>query len=389
MPQTLSDADLLARLVAFDTTSHLSNRPMADFLADYLDRPGVRVRPYGPAGGDKVGLVVFVGPEVGAERRGLVLSGHMDVVPAGEGWSYEPFHLTDGGERWFGRGTADMKGFVALAVNAAVGASGEDLAAPLVLALTYDEEVGCVGARHLAETWPREREPLPTNALIGEPTSLKAVRLHKGHMKMRVTLTGTSAHSGYPHLGTSAIEPAGAVITALAGLRDELSRERPPHHHYFPDTPYVALNIGRIEGGSAINVVPDRCTLELGLRLLPGMEAGPTIGRVERAVQAAAPEGRCEVEVTGEAPPLILTDSAPIYQEVCALTGQRETVSASYCTDAGWLQALGLDCLVCGPGTIEVAHKPDESLPKADLEAGGRLLESLIQRFCREGGPDA
>lgn len=400
MSALLPDADLFARLIAFDTTSRLSNLPLAEFLCEYLDRPGVRVTRNPSADGGKANLVVEVGPEATEERRGLALSAHMDVVPAGEGWESDPFTLTDGGNRWFGRGTADMKGFLALAVNTAVRAAAETLTAPLALLLTYDEEVGCLGAMRLVETWPRER-PLPAQAVIGEPTSLRAVRLHKGHLKMRVTVHGKSAHSGYPHLGANAIEPAARVVTALAALRQELERERPRHGEHFPETPFVALNIARIEGGTAINVVPDRCVVELGLRPLPEMSSEALAERVRGAVASVAPEGRFEIvapegrfdvaapegriviEILSDTPPMVTPEEAPIYRTVCELTGQDETVAASYATDAGWLSRLGLDCVIFGPGTIEVAHQPNESLPKAEFFAAREALDRLIDRCCR------
>ena len=387
MPAQLSDLELLSRLVAFDTTSHKSNREAAGFIASLLDRPGVRVTENPSADGEKVNLVVEVGPQDDGSRRGLALSAHMDVVPAGEGWSHDPFALTDGGDRWFGRGTADMKGFLALAVGAAAREEAAGLSAPLVLLLSYDEELGCLGAKRLAETWPADRA-LPASCIVGEPTSLKAVRLHKGHFKMRVTLYGVSAHSGYPHLGRNAIEPLGPVIAALSELRRELESERPRHAGHFPETPFVALNVARVWGGTAVNVVPDLATVELGFRLLPEMEPGPIVRRVEEAVARAAAGERYEIEALGGAPPMFLPEDAPIYRALCERIGQMQTRSASYGTDAGWLQKLGLGCVVFGPGTIEVAHKPDEWLPKAEFEAASNHLQALIHRFCREPGGD-
>jgi len=372
---------------------------MAAFLAEYLARPGVRITENPSPDGSKVNLVVEAGPPVDPEDRhgpgrgGLTLSAHMDVVPAGEGWSADPFTLTDRGDRWLGRGTADMKGFLTLATQAFARHDPAALRAPLALVFTYDEELGCLGAGHLAATWPREHL-LPRNTLIGEPTSLLAVRMHKGHFKVRVTVQGVNAHSGYPHLGVNAIEPAGRIIAALSDLRAELVTERPPMAEHFPQTPYVALNVARVEGGTAINVVPDRCLIELGFRLLPGMDAAPIIRRVRGAIErgfAGQGEGRSEsgaryqIEEMGGAPPMLLPEEAPIYRAICRRTGQTETVSASYGTDGGWLAHLGLDCVIFGPGTIEVAHKPDEYLPKAEFVAGARHVEALIEEFCLGG----
>jgi acetylornithine deacetylase len=387
----LSDAGLLARLIAFDTTSRNSNLPLADFLCDYLDRPGVRISRFPSADGDKTNLVAWVGPEPTGDRRGLVLSGHMDVVPAEEdGWTSDPFILTDGGDRWVARGACDMKGFLALAANLAAEAvnSGDRLRAPLALVFTYDEEVGTLGAKRLTESFP-EAAALPRSAVIGEPTSLRVARTHKGHFKMRVTLHGVSAHSGYPHLGANAIEPAGRVIEALAALRRELEAETPMNREMFPEVPFVPLNVGTVHGGSAINVVPDRCVVEVGVRPLPGATSGELIERVDRAARAAAAPFApisTDIELLSDSPPLLLDEAAPIHRHLCALVGQTGGASVSFATDAGWLQRLGLDCAIFGPGSIEVAHKPNEHLPKSEFAAARELMARTIETFCREEG---
>jgi acetylornithine deacetylase len=383
----LSDADLLSRLVAFDTTSRNSNLPLADFLCDYLDRPGVRIVRQPSPDGTKANVIAWLGPEpTGADRPGLVLSGHMDVVPAEEeGWRSDPFTLTDAGDRWVARGSCDMKGFLAVAANAALRA--EHLRAPLALVFTYDEEVGTLGARQLLESYSEGRL-LPKSAIIGEPTSLRVARAHKGHLKIRVTLHGRSAHSGYPHLGLNAIEPAGRVIEALAALRRTLEGESAPHADLFPEVPYVPLNIGTVHGGSAINVVPDRCVVEVGVRPLPDMDSAALAARVrETALGAMADLGfDPDIDVLSDSPPMFLAESAPIYRHLCALVGQEEESTVSFATDAGWLQRLGLDCAVCGPGTIEVAHKPNENVPKAELERTRELIDETVRRFCGDVG---
>jgi acetylornithine deacetylase len=215
MAAALPDVDLLGRLVGFDTVSHKSNLPLADFVAEYAGPEAAVVR-HGTPDGAKANLILRFGPERD-DRSGLALSGHMDVVPAAEEeWESDPFVLRDDGERLYGRGTCDMKGFLAVALNVAREARG--LKAPLVLVLTHDEEVGTVGARRLVETWPAAAS-LPRQAIVGEPTGLTVVRMHKGFTKLRVTLQGVSAHSGYPHLGRNAIEGMARVLVSLRGLR--------------------------------------------------------------------------------------------------------------------------------------------------------------------------
>jgi acetylornithine deacetylase len=383
----LSDAELLSRLVGFDTTSRNSNLPLADFLAGYLDRPGIRVERNPSPDGTKANLIVWIGPEPAGDRAGLVLSGHMDVVPAEEaGWRHDPFTLADEGDRWVGRGSCDMKGFLALAANLAAEADLSRLRAPLALVFTYDEEVGTLGARHLTETFAGAAA-LPRNAIIGEPTELRVARIHKGHLKMRVTLHGQTAHSGYPHLGRNAIEPAGRVIVALAALRQALETEAIPHRELFPEVPFVPLNVGTVHGGSAINVVPERCVVEVGVRPVPGVSSEELAERIRRAARAAAApfEPAPEIEVLTDSPPMLLDEEAPIHRHLCALVGQDRDASVSFATDAGWLQRLGMDCAIFGPGSIEVAHKPNEHLPKDQMAAARGLLARTVERFCGSG----
>lgn len=398
MPQ-LTDADLLARLVSFDTTSRNSNLPLVRFLADYLDRPGIAVRELPSPDGAKANLFVRVGPPLdpesasGADRPGLVLSGHTDVVPADDTdrWTSDPFELTDRGDRWVARGSADMKGFVALAANLALEADPSALRHPLVLLFTYDEEVGCLGAGHLRRTWGEAEgtagEALPRSAVIGEPTELEPVRIHKGHLKMRLTYPGVSAHSAYPHLGVNAIEGAAEGVRALVGLKEELARERVESSARFPDAPYAALNVGTVRGGVAVNVVPDRCVLEVGVRLLPGMEAEAVVERVLEVTGAELDEGSSGplLEVMSVSPPMTTRGEATVVEALVEASGSGEAGAVSYATDGGWLAEMGMDCAIWGPGSIEVAHKPDEFLPKADLARARELLAPLVDRFCGEG----
>ncbi len=377
----LDNKALLARLVSFDTTSTNSNLPMAEFICDYLDRPGIEIQKNESPDGSKTNLVVQVG-SAESDRQGLVLSGHMDVVPATESeWLSDPFSLTEKDGKLVGRGAADMKGFLAITINRMASIDPTRLHNPLVLILTYDEEVGTIGAKHFAETWP-DRDQLPRSAIIGEPTSLRVIRMHKGHLGVRVTLLGMSAHSGYPHLGINAIEPAARFITALSELRKELESERSGYSEYFPEVPFVPLNIARVHGGVALNVVPDKCVVESCIRLLPDMENEPIVQRVRDLIQQCAPDTQFEFEVMGEAPPMLLPETAPVYEHLCSEVGQRATVSASYATDAGWFQTLGMQCAIFGPGSIEVAHKPNEFMPVDDFVRADGILERVVNRFC-------
>jgi acetylornithine deacetylase len=376
----LDDRSLLARLVGFDTTSRASNLPLADFLCDYLDRPGVRIERNSSAGGDKTNLIIAAGPDTG-DREGLVLSGHMDVVPAEEPeWRSNPFTLTEAGDRYVGRGTADMKGFLALAANRLAGADPAALRRPLVLLLTYDEEVGTIGARWFTESY-RGAARLPRSVVIGEPTELRVVRAHKGMVRFRLAFTGRAAHSGYPHLGRSAIEPAARAIVALAALRRTMEAERPPNADAFPAVPFAALNVGTVSGGSAANVIPDRCEMQLGIRVLPGMTADAMAERIRETVRSEVGEPFVLDQVS-ESPAMILDVEAPIHRALCDAVHQHESHSVMFASDAGWLQRAGFECVLFGPGSIEVAHTPNESLPVDQFRRAGAVLDGLIRRSC-------
>ena len=382
----LSDVDLLARLVGFDSVSRNSNLPLADFICDYLDRPGTRVERNPSPDAAKTNLVIAMGPENTGHRTGLVLSGHMDVVPADEDeWRSDPFTLTQRDDTYVGRGATDMKGVLGLAVNAAARLDPSKLTAPLALVFTYDEEIGTAGAKHFADSWP-DAEALPKSAIIGEPTSLGVIRMHKGHLAFRVTVAGTPAHSGYPHLGRSAIEPVGRTIVALSELRRQLAAERPPHREHFPEVPFVPLNIGQVYGGSAVNVVPDRCELHVGVRLLPDMQSAPLLERVSATLDTALGDLSYQLDVLYESPPMLLGEDAHIHRSLCDHVGQQHSLSVSFATDAGWLQTMGFECVIWGPGSIEVAHKPNEYLPVADLQRGSELLHEVVLEHCSGSG---
>jgi acetylornithine deacetylase len=257
------------------------------------------------------------------------------------------------------------------------------MTAPLALVLTYDEEVGTLGAGWLAKDF-QGLDKLPRAMIVGEPTSLAVVGLHKGHLKMRATFSGRSAHSGYPHLGANAIVPAGRAIVALAELGAALEREGAPSAESFPDVPFAAINVATVHGGSAINVVPDRCVVEIGVRTMPGLESDALAPRVEAAISSVAlPSGvTVRMEILSDSPPMMLSPEAPIHRLLCELIGQEGTRSVGFATDAGWLARAGFDCAVFGPGTIAVAHKPNEWMPKAEYAKGRGIIERAISALC-------
>ncbi|HET6795616.1 MAG TPA: M20/M25/M40 family metallo-hydrolase, partial [Gemmatimonadales bacterium] len=232
---------------------------------------------------------------------------------------------------------------------------------------------------------PKAIPPLPRACITGEPTSLRILRMHKGHLRLRLSFTGVPAHSGLPHLGVNAVEAAGRAITALADLRQALERERPPNAEHFPEVPYVTLNLARVSGGGPTNVVPADCVLDLGVRLLPGMSVDQMTGRIQAVVQDAVSRVPFDLVVLNETPPMLAPEDAPIISLVNRELGQTGTGSAPFGTDGGWLSRLGLDCVLWGPGDIAVAHKPNEWLPVAEFVRAGELLTLVVHRACEAG----
>ncbi len=385
MAPLMSDNQLLARFVGFDTVSCNSNIAMVDFICDYLDRAGVQLIRQLNADETKANLIVCAGPKLKDvnSRDGLILSGHVDVVPAGDvdQWQSDPFVLDERDGAYFGRGACDMKGFDALAVNLLAEIDPSTLKSPLVGLFTFDEEVGTLGAHHFVKHWSSQ-QTLPSSAVVGEPTSLQVVRMHKGHAVMRATVAGRSAHSGYPHLGVNAIEPAAKIITALSVLRTLLEQETCRTSRYFPDVPFAALNVAQVSGGQAINIVPEYCTIDIGVRALPGMDFPSLVDRIREAVESANPGADVTFELINDSPPFEVSESAPIYNAVCDLVKQRETVGVNYASDAGHMAAMGIDCVLFGPGSIDVAHRPNEYIAIDEFERAKGLLRSLAQQMC-------
>jgi acetylornithine deacetylase len=372
--------DVLRRLTAFDTTSANSNVPAADDLASFLDDHGCRVDRFVSDDGQKVNLVAHKGPQCAG---GLLLSGHFDVVPATEdGWESDPFTLTELDDRYVARGAADMKGFVALAACLLANIDATTMKTPLVGLFTHDEEIGTIGAQRFCKQWD-QRYPLPTAGIIGEPTELQVVRMHKGHTKLRIDIAGTPAHSGYPHLGSNAIEKLGRVITALTALRLEFKSKRCKTSEYYPETPFIILNQAVVEGGAAVNIVPGSCRLTVGIRVLPGQNSGDAIDAVRRALRTIRNlEDDVSLTLIGDTPPLLTEASTEINRRLCGHVGQTETVAVSYASDAGSLATMGIDCVLFGPGSIEVAHKPNEFVTKDQLQRAWDSLSGFTRNWC-------
>jgi acetylornithine deacetylase len=370
--------EILSELVGFPSVVGRPNAAIAGWIADYLGRLGITAQLLPGPEGDRVNLFATIGPR---DVPGLILSGHMDVVPAEEPqWSSDPFALRAEGERLFGRGTSDMKGFVAAALALAPGLVQMELARPIHFALSYDEEAGCRGVPHLIAALPSLCAP-PAAAVIGEPSGMKPILAHKGKSAARIEIRGRSGHSSRPDLGLNAIHAVAAVIAAAERTAIDL-QEGPLDRVFAP--PYSTVQIGVIRGGEALNIIPALCWLEIEARAIAGVSPAALLQPVRDAL-AALEAGGFEVSFVAIAgyPALSLSAEAPIAQLLAQLTGAPPIPAVSYGTEAGLYQAAGIDAIICGPGDIARAHKPDEYITRGELADCTRLLERLCSTFAR------
>jgi len=375
---------ILDDLVAFPSISSDSNLPIARYLADRLTALGATVQMLPDPGGQKANIFATFGP---AGDGGIVLSGHTDVVPvADQNWATDPFRLHERDGRLFGRGTCDMKGFVAAIMATASDWSGAPLRRPLHLALTHDEEVGCLGAAALVD-WLRSGGLRPAMALVGEPTGMGIVEGHKGCNEYTTVLTGLEGHGSAPDNGVNAAEYALLYAARLVELREELKARAPAHGRF--DPPWTTINLGRIAGGTAHNVIPGRAEIDWDLRPVSPEDAEFVLDRIDRfaaetllpRMQARHPEAGIARRVIGETVGFAPAARNAARDLLTALTGANAASVVAFGTEAGLFQSLPMDVAICGPGDIAQAHKPDEFLEVAQLAACLSMLEGLTSHL--------
>lgn len=380
----VASLELLERLVAFPTVSRTSNRDLIDFVGAFLVERGAAIQLLPDADGRNANLFATIGPR---DRGGVLLSGHSDVVPPGEGWRSDPFALSVRDGRAYARGAADMKGFIAAALVAADRASRRALTTPLHLAISYDEEVGCVGVRSLIDAM-KEWRILPRLCIVGEPTLLKIATGHKGKAGLRATCTGKMAHSAIPMRGQNAIHLACDLIAEIRALQDRLARTGLRDDTF--EVAHSTLHVGRIQGGRAVNIVPDHCVLEFELRPLAGEDADGILEEIAQVAKdiakaAARPDApaQIKVELVSSYPGLDTDVNAEVVSFLAELTGHRECVKVTFGTEAGLFHdEVGLPTVIWGPGSIDDAHRPDESIALDQLAECDAVLARLVDGLC-------
>jgi acetylornithine deacetylase len=372
--------DILSRLVAFNSVSRNPNETLIAFIASRLRECGARVRVLPGAMPGKANLLASLGPE---GRGGIVLSGHSDVVPVdGQDWATDPFVLTAREDRLHGRGSSDMKGFIAAAIALAARLAGNTLSQPLHIAVSHDEETGCIGVRTMLATLAGEGFAA-RGCIIGEPTGLRAATGHKGKIAGCICCRGQAAHSANPELGSNAISLAAGMVGEIRDLQEWLKARGAQDAAYA--VPYSTLHVGMIAGGTALNIVPEACDIEFEIRFLPGDAPAALLARLAAAGdRLAAPErarGRSasvQVIQRNRYPGLETPADSAIVALACAAAGNPSTYKAGFGSEAGLFNdVLGLPAVVCGPGSIDRAHKPDEYITKSELESCDAFLDGI------------
>lgn len=378
--------DLERRLIGFDTVSRNSNLAMAEFLLHTLKQLGMTAELITSPAGTHADVFGTLGP---LDRGGLMLAGHMDVVPVeGQAWDSDPFRLTERGGKFYGRGTADMKSFIAQAILAAEAVRHRKLAVPLHLAFTYDEEVGCKGAGQLMRTLRQGQRPLPLCAVVGEPTNFQVFTRHKGYAACSVSIKGVEGHSGKPGLGANAIQQAALVVAKLREIEEERRRHRSADGSF--EVPYTTVNVGMIHGGTALNIIPNHCQVSFEYRTMPGEDPDYVLQQVQGYVREVLlpafkqqhPDVDIAVERDHNGLPMAAPQGSSIEALALELTRNTRTGAAPYYTEGAIYNETGIPTVVCGPGDIDQAHRPNEFITREQLERGVPLLGRLIGRVC-------
>ncbi|WES67322.1 acetylornithine deacetylase [Superficieibacter sp. HKU1] len=383
----MTSRELLQQLVAFDTTSRESNLALIDFVRGYLTELGVNCELIHNDERSKANLYARLGP---AGSGGVMLSGHSDVVPVdGQNWSVPPFALTEHDGKLYGRGTADMKGFIACVLAAVPHFLAQPLAQPLHLAISYDEEVGCLGVRTLLDVLSR-RPDKPDICLIGEPTELQPVTGHKGKLAVRCEVQGAACHSAYAPQGVNAIEYAAKLIHHLTLMGQRLAAPERQDARF--DPPFTTVQTGVIQGGRALNIVPADCVFDFEVRTLPKDDAQAVARELEHYAQrellpqmhAVNRDTAIRFSPISGYPALYTAAHSAAARLLAHLTGSEDYSTVAFGTEGGLFHHAGIPSVICGPGSMAQGHKPDEFISVKQLDACDALLRRLAAWMCQK-----
>ena len=375
----MSTITILERLISYPTISSNPITELASFCAQHAEDLGFEVRQFESTPG-KTNVFATIGPQ----ENSLVLSGHMDVVPTdGQEWTGDPFKLRHIGNKLMGRGACDMKGFIASVMQSLSEVPLKNLKRGLTLAWTHDEEIGCIGAQHLMNQLDNIGYIIPKSVLIGEPTSMKYSRLHGGHTTIEVSIQGRAAHSSKPELGLSALECAAEIIEAVNNLQADW-RASPIDVEGKACHPLI--HVAQIVGGAAINIIPEKCQLRLGLRAMPSQDSRNLVLQLRERINTILDQGKwrnikAQITVPQDAPPLHSCKNSEL-EHCLDKFHLSEGEALPFSTDAGWFSRKSAIPLICGPGQIDIAHQPDEYIERNELEECDSLIKSLVLHWC-------
>ena len=377
--------ELLARLVAFDTTSRNSNLALIEFIRAFLDRHDVAYRVSTNADGGKANLHAIIGPQ---EAGGIALSGHVDTVPVdGQAWSTDPFALRGDSGRLYGRGACDMKGFVAAFLSAVPALRARRLPKPLHLFITYDEEVGCAGANRLIEDLAISGLK-PALCIVGEPSGMQPILAHKGKLNLHVRVRGKPGHSSDRAKGVNAVHAAAEAIAHVAAEGRRFAVEGPFEDGF--DPPHTTTHVGTVQGGTILNIIAERAEFVMEWRNIPADDCDREVERlkahiaraIEPAMKAVSADAGFSYEVLVAMPGMSLSPEHELASLVKQLTGSNSTGKVSYGTEGGFYQQAGIPTIVCGPGHIAQAHQPDEWIAESELAACDAFIRRLADRLA-------
>ena len=376
--------EILERLIGFDTVSHRPNLALMEFVRELLATAGIASVLIPDPMGTKANLYATTGP---ASAGGVMLSGHTDVVPVeGQAWTRPAFQLTEDGGRYYGRGAADMKGFVACAISAMLAAARRDLRVPLHLALSYDEEIGCMGVRSLVDML--EAAPVrPRFCIVGEPTGMQVATGHKGKIALRATCVGREGHSALAPLALNALHLAADFVNVVRAVQARVAAEGLKDGDY--DVPYSTLHVGKLNGGVQVNIVPNQAVVDWEIRSLADENVAALIAEVEAGAEAIVaplrgefPEAAIRVERLWDYPGLGTPVGAEVVNFVKGLTGANGTIKVAFGTEGGLFDArLGIPTVICGPGSMAQGHKPDEYVSVEQMDRCEAMLAALVARL--------
>lgn len=387
--------EILRRLIAFDTTSAHSNLELMAYVQDYLQQRGVKSQLVYNAEESKANLYATITGKQSSEgcaedlahKGGVMLSGHTDTVPVtGQNWTKPAYELSEEAGRYYGRGTSDMKTFIAVALAAVPEMQQHTLHTPIHLAFSYDEEIGCVGVRRLIDTL--QNHPVkPAICIIGEPTSMQVVTAHKGKLAARVTVKGKECHSGMAPLGVNAVNYAARLINWLEQLALQKKTQGPYEEGY--DIPYSTVHTGTVQGGTALNIVPNHCSFLFEIRNIAAEDPKQLLAQFQTYADQLIAEMRevdedcdIQIDITTEYPGLSTADDEDVVAFVRSLTDVTEPGNINFGTEGGlFSQVLGIPTVVCGPGSMDQGHKPDEFIQAEQIERCEAFMTRLIQRL--------